>query len=88
MLANLKTSTLGFRINIAVALPFLGSLALFGMTMLEKYRAERDMGEVLELAKLAPHISASVHEPQEERSASARNAVSRPCVPFAAQNLS
>jgi len=71
MITNLKNSTLGFRINLAVALPLLGLLAFSGIAMFDKYRAGSEVGDVLELADLAPNVSALVHELQKERGASA-----------------
>jgi methyl-accepting chemotaxis protein len=49
----------------------MGLLFFSGYVVIAEQRAASDMGRVLELAQLAPEISALVHEMQKERGASA-----------------
>ncbi|MDP6591294.1 MAG: methyl-accepting chemotaxis protein, partial [Alphaproteobacteria bacterium] len=71
MFAFMKNTKIGIRIIMALVLPVVGMLAFSGMMVFEKYQASEEMGKVLELAEVAPVISAVVHELQKERGASA-----------------
>ncbi len=56
---------------MALVLPVVGMLAFSGFTVFDKYQTSTEMGKVLELAQVAPEISAVVHEMQKERGMSA-----------------
>lgn len=67
-LGNLK---IGHRIILALMVPIAGMLLLGSMELRDKYHVSSDMNRVLDLATLAPTISALVHEMQKERGMSA-----------------
>ncbi len=71
MLDFLKNVKIGSRIALALTLPILGLVLFSGFTVVEKMKKSSEMGKILELAELAPVISALVHELQKERGASA-----------------
>lgn len=71
MLSFMKNTKIGIRIVLALSLPVVGMLVFSLQTLSEKYQASADMAKVLELAEIAPVISALVHELQKERGASA-----------------
>ncbi|MDP6343142.1 MAG: nitrate- and nitrite sensing domain-containing protein, partial [Alphaproteobacteria bacterium] len=66
-----KNIKIGVRLILAVSLPILGLLAYSGLTITEKYRTAGEMEQLNGLARLAPPISALVHEMQKERGQSA-----------------
>jgi len=68
MLANMK---IGSRIALALALPILGLVYFSGTLTLNKRQISSEMKSLQHLAKLAPSISALVHELQKERGTSA-----------------
>jgi len=67
-MSNVK---IGKRIIFALALPVLGLLVISGLSVVEKNQTASEMARLQELARLAPTISALVHEMQKERGASA-----------------
>jgi len=71
MFSFLKNTNIGARVILALTLPVVGMLAFSGFTVVDKYRTSAEMGKVLELADVAPVISAVVHELQKERGMSA-----------------
>jgi len=71
MFAFMKNIKIGVRVVMALALPVIGLLAFSGSAVIDKYQTEAEMGKVLELAQVAPVISAVVHELQKERGMSA-----------------
>jgi methyl-accepting chemotaxis protein len=71
MSALMKNTKIGMRIVMALLLPVLGMLFFASSTVLEKSQMSDDMGKVLELAHVAPDVSALVHEIQKERGTSA-----------------
>jgi len=71
MFSVMKKLKIGVRVMIAVLFPTIGFLVFSGLSVFDKYQAQADMGHVLELAQVAPVISAVVHELQKERGASA-----------------
>jgi methyl-accepting chemotaxis protein len=71
MFSFLKNTKIGLRVVMALALPVMGLLTFSSFTVFEKYRTNSEMGRVLDLAEVAPVISAVVHELQKERGMSA-----------------
>jgi methyl-accepting chemotaxis protein len=67
-MSNVK---IGKRIIFALALPVLGLLVISGLSVVEKNQTASEMARLQGLARLAPTISALVHEMQKERGASA-----------------
>ncbi|MBT3306659.1 MAG: HAMP domain-containing protein, partial [Alphaproteobacteria bacterium] len=67
----MKNTKIGTRIIIALAFPVVAMLVFSGFMVVEKYQTKKEMGRVLELAELAPVISAVAHELQKERGMSA-----------------
>jgi len=66
-----RNTKIGLRIIMALVLPVAGLLAFSGFLVFDKYQTSADMGQVQELAVVAPVISAVVHEMQKERGMSA-----------------
>ena len=71
MFAFLKNTKIGLRIVMALSLPVFGVLAFSGFAVIDKYQASAEMDKVAELGRVAPVISALVHEMQKERGMSA-----------------
>lgn len=69
--AWLKNLKIGHRIILALMVPIAGVLTLGGMQYYEHDEISIEMGQVLDLAELAPTISELVHELQKERGMSA-----------------
>ncbi len=70
-MAVLKNFRISIRIWIAILVPVLGLLFFSGATVLEKRAASNSIEHLLQLADLAPKVSALVHELQKERGRSA-----------------
>jgi methyl-accepting chemotaxis protein len=68
MLKNLKISV---RLALALVIPLAAVVVYSGLALTEKNRQADEMEQVEELARLAPVISALVHEMQKERGTSA-----------------
>ena len=68
ILSNWKISS---RINLLLALPFLGALLFSSMLTYSTWQEQNKTHELLELGSLAPKFSALVHELQKERGMSA-----------------
>jgi methyl-accepting chemotaxis protein len=68
---EMKNIKIGTRTVLALLLPLIGLLVFSGITVMDKYRTATQMDKVLELAEVAPVISALVHEMQKERGGSA-----------------
>jgi methyl-accepting chemotaxis protein len=68
MLKNLKISV---RLALALVIPLAAVVVYSGLALSEKNRQADEMEQVEELARLAPTISALVHEMQKERGTSA-----------------
>jgi methyl-accepting chemotaxis protein len=68
MLNNLKIAV---RLVLALLLPLAAVVVYSGLTLSDKSRLAGEMEQVEELARLAPAISALVHELQKERGTSA-----------------
>ena len=66
--SNLKV---GVRVLAAILVPIIGLVAYSGLSMVEKFSASQDLRRVGDLARLAPTVSAMVHELQKERGLSA-----------------
>ena len=71
MFTFLKDVKIGTRISLSLVLPLVGLLLFSGYTAAINFKTASEMGELRELALLAPTISALVHEMQKERGASA-----------------
>lgn len=66
-----KNTKIGIRILLALALPVAGFLILSVLEIVDKQQQAQKIEHLEELARLAPTISALVHELQKERGASA-----------------
>ncbi|MBF0332045.1 MAG: nitrate- and nitrite sensing domain-containing protein [Alphaproteobacteria bacterium] len=71
MIASFNKRPIGFRISAAMVLPILGLLLFAGWTLADKARVAGEAGRVQEMAGFATVVSATVHELQRERGASA-----------------
>ena len=67
-LSNVK---IGVRVMLALVAPVVGLLFFSGNSVIEKNQISNDIEQIQKLAILAPTISATVHELQKERGASA-----------------
>ena len=71
MLEFLKNTQIGARIAMALVLPVVGLLVFSGIVVVDKRQTATEMERLEGLARLAPVISAVVHELQKERGTSA-----------------
>ena len=71
MLGGLAHVKVGKRILIAMLAPVVGLLLYSGILLLERYQSVQELHRVESLARLAPTVSALVHELQKERGQSA-----------------
>ncbi len=71
MLHFVRSIKIGIRIAIAVLVPIFGLVILATSALLDQRREVAEMGQLQELAELAPAVSGLVHELQKERGRSA-----------------
>ena len=67
----LSNYRIGSRVLLALVAPVVGLLLFSGNSILEKWQFSTEIKQIQKLAVLAPTISATVHELQKERGASA-----------------
>jgi diguanylate cyclase (GGDEF)-like protein/PAS domain S-box-containing protein len=68
---KMQNLRIGIRIGLALALPIAGLFALSIWLVCGYYDTSRNMGQLREMAELAPAVSSLVHEMQKERGVSA-----------------
>jgi len=71
MFAWFADMKVGARVLAAILLPIIGLVLYAGVSMIDKYTTSAELRRVGDLARLAPTVSALVHELQKERGLSA-----------------